>query len=31
VTAHYPAGEDHTNVEENNRAAAFAWLSAQQS
>ena len=25
VTAHFPAGEDHTNVEENNRAAAFAW------
>jgi pimeloyl-ACP methyl ester carboxylesterase len=25
VTAHFPAGQDHTNVEENNRAAAFRW------
>jgi hypothetical protein len=28
VTTHFPAGDDHTNVEENNRAAAFAWLAA---
>jgi pimeloyl-ACP methyl ester carboxylesterase len=26
VTAHFPAGEDHTNVEENNRNAAIAWV-----
>lgn len=26
VTAYYPAGEDHTNVEEDNRAAAIAWV-----
>jgi len=26
VTAHFPADEDHTNIEENNRAAAYAWL-----
>ena len=26
VTAYYPAAEDHTNVEENNRAAAIAWV-----
>jgi pimeloyl-ACP methyl ester carboxylesterase len=26
VTAHFPAGEDHTNVEENNRSAAIAWV-----
>jgi pimeloyl-ACP methyl ester carboxylesterase len=26
ITAHFPEHEDHTNVEENNRAAAFAWL-----
>ena len=26
VTAHYPATEDHSNVEENNRAAAIAWI-----
>jgi pimeloyl-ACP methyl ester carboxylesterase len=25
VTAHFPAEQDHTNVEENNRAAAFTW------
>jgi pimeloyl-ACP methyl ester carboxylesterase len=31
VTGHFPVGEDHTNVEKTNRAAAFAWLSAQQS
>jgi pimeloyl-ACP methyl ester carboxylesterase len=29
VTTHFPADEDHTNVEENNRAAAFAWLAAR--
>jgi pimeloyl-ACP methyl ester carboxylesterase len=28
VTTHFPADDDHTNVEENNRAAAFAWLAA---
>ena len=28
VTTHFPADEDHTNIEENNRAAAFAWLTA---
>ena len=26
VTAHFPAGEDHTNVEENNRSAAITWV-----
>jgi pimeloyl-ACP methyl ester carboxylesterase len=26
VTTHFLPDEDHTNVEENNRAAAFAWL-----
>jgi pimeloyl-ACP methyl ester carboxylesterase len=26
VTAHYPAAEDHSNVEENNRAAAIDWV-----
>ncbi len=26
VTAYFPEHEDHTNVEENNRPAAFAWL-----
>jgi pimeloyl-ACP methyl ester carboxylesterase len=30
VTTHFPADEDHTNVEENNRAAAFAWLTARR-
>jgi pimeloyl-ACP methyl ester carboxylesterase len=29
VTTHFPADEDHTNIEENNRAAAFAWLTAR--
>jgi pimeloyl-ACP methyl ester carboxylesterase len=29
VTTHFPAGDDHTNVEENNRAAALAWLAAR--
>lgn len=28
VTTHFPADQDHTNIEENNRAAAFAWLTA---
>jgi pimeloyl-ACP methyl ester carboxylesterase len=26
VTAHFPPDDDHTNIEENNRPAAFAWL-----
>ena len=26
VTTHLPAGDDHTNIEQNNRAAAYAWL-----
>lgn len=26
VTAHFPADQDHTNVEENNRSAAIAWV-----
>lgn len=26
ATAHFPAGQDHTNVEENNRSAAIAWV-----
>jgi hypothetical protein len=29
VTTHFPADQDHTNVEENNRTAAFAWLTAR--
>jgi hypothetical protein len=28
VATHFPADEDHTNIEQNNRAAAFAWLTA---
>jgi pimeloyl-ACP methyl ester carboxylesterase len=28
VTTHFPADEDHSNIEQNNRAAAYAWLSA---
>jgi pimeloyl-ACP methyl ester carboxylesterase len=28
VATHFPADEDHTNIEENNRAAAYAWLRA---
>jgi len=28
VTAHFPAEEDHTNVEEKNRGAAIAWVLA---
>lgn len=30
VTTHFPAGQDHTNVEEDNRAAAFTWLTAHR-
>jgi hypothetical protein len=26
ATAHFPAGQDHTNLEENNRSAAIAWV-----
>jgi hypothetical protein len=26
VVTHFPPDEDHSNIEENNRAAAFAWL-----
>ena len=26
VTAHFPPGEDHSNVEENNRGAAITWV-----
>ncbi len=26
VTTHFPADEDHTNIEDNNRAAAYSWL-----
>lgn len=26
VVAHFPPGEDHSDVEENNRAAAIAWV-----
>jgi pimeloyl-ACP methyl ester carboxylesterase len=29
VTAHFPEDEDHTNIEENNRSAAYAWIHAQ--
>lgn len=29
VTTHYPAGNDHATIEENNRAAALDWLTAQ--
>jgi pimeloyl-ACP methyl ester carboxylesterase len=28
VVTHFPPDEDHSNIEENNRAAAFAWLTA---
>ena len=31
VTAHFPSDQDHTNVEEDNRSAAFAWLTQQAS
>jgi pimeloyl-ACP methyl ester carboxylesterase len=30
VTTHFPANQDHTNVEDNNQAAAFAWLTTVQ-
>ena len=30
ATAHFPADEDHTNVEEHNRAPAIAWVVAHQ-
>lgn len=26
VVAHYPERDDHTNIEDNNRGAALAWL-----
>jgi pimeloyl-ACP methyl ester carboxylesterase len=26
ATAHFPADQDHTNIEENNRSAAIAWV-----
>jgi pimeloyl-ACP methyl ester carboxylesterase len=26
VAAHFPAGDDHTNIEDNNRGAAYAWI-----
>jgi hypothetical protein len=26
AAAHFPAGQDHTNLEENNRSAAIAWV-----
>ena len=26
ITAHFPEDEDHTNIEENNRTAAYMWL-----
>jgi hypothetical protein len=26
VTTHFPPEQDHTNIEENNRAAAYGWL-----
>ena len=29
VTAHFPEDEDHTNIKENNRSAAYAWIRAQ--
>jgi pimeloyl-ACP methyl ester carboxylesterase len=28
TTAHFPADQDHTNVEEDNREAAYSWLQA---
>ena len=28
VTTHFPADDDHSNIEDNNRAAAFSWLTA---
>jgi hypothetical protein len=29
VTTHFPADQDHTKIEENNRTAAYAWLRDQ--
>lgn len=29
VITHFPADEDHTNIEDSNRAAAYAWLKDQ--
>jgi pimeloyl-ACP methyl ester carboxylesterase len=29
VIAHFPEAEDHTNIEESNRAAGYAWLRSQ--
>ena len=29
VIAHFPEDDDHTNIEENNRAAAYSWLRSQ--
>ncbi|MGH3400131.1 MAG: hypothetical protein ACRDPO_36165 [Streptosporangiaceae bacterium] len=26
ATAHFPADQDHTNIKENNRSAAIAWV-----
>jgi hypothetical protein len=26
ITTHFPPEEDHTNIEENNRAVAYGWL-----
>jgi len=26
VAAHFPANDDHTNIEENNRSAAYTWI-----
>jgi len=26
ITAHFPADEDHTNIEENNRVAGYQWI-----
>jgi pimeloyl-ACP methyl ester carboxylesterase len=31
VTTHFISGEDHSNIEENNRSAAYAWLLGLQS
>jgi len=29
ITAHFPEDEDHTNIEENNRTAAYTWILRQ--
>jgi len=26
AAAHFPADDDHTNIEENNRGAAYTWI-----